>query len=219
MEKKEFRLNRILSGTLTPLLLRTPLTPNQVTLSVLGFGVAAGFFFSQGNYLAAVWGAACYQLAAVLDNCDGEIARAKNKQSKIGGWLDIAADALVDIFIFSGIAMGILKNDPEKPAFLFLGLCVSGVFIHLLLVILEKLKGFGPAVFENPNPDAHQRQSVAFLVFDALREGDASWLVVAFALAGKTEWLLWLGAFYMQAIWISAAIFNFKWLFAPKVQR
>ena len=49
----EFRLNRLLSRPLTRMLLRTPLTPNQVTTLTLVLGIFSGWLFSQGAYAAA----------------------------------------------------------------------------------------------------------------------------------------------------------------------
>ena len=209
----EFRLNRLLSKPLTFLLLKTPLTPNQVTLLSLFFGVLAGCLFSIGNFKFEITAALAYQLAVILDNCDGEIARAKNQKSAIGAWLDIGSDFLVDLSLFLGLAIGTAKKGILGPILLFAMLCVSGTAIHLALVVAEKIKGFGPAAFGVPHPDHKTRKNFFLTFFDALREGESCWLVLIFVLAKKTEYLLWLGGVYMQLIWISAAFVNFKWLF------
>ena len=212
----EFRLNRFFSGPLTRLLLKTPLTPNQITLISLGFGVLAGVLFSRGVYGFSIAAAVSYQLAAVLDNCDGEVARAKNMRSVFGGWLDIVADILSDLSLFLGVSFGVLRQETGGPVFLFMGLCLSGALMHFFLVILEKLKGFGPAVFEAPHPEHKRRKSIFLKIFDALREGDSSWFVVFFALIGQVPMLLWAGGFYMQFIWVSALWINFRWTFGEK---
>ena len=61
-------MNRALSKILTVWLLKTPLTPNQVTLISLGFGVLSGVLFSKGEWMLSVAGALLLQVAAVLDN-------------------------------------------------------------------------------------------------------------------------------------------------------
>ena len=214
---KDFRLNRVFSEQLTPLLLRLPVTPNQVTLLSLACGILAGFLFARGTYFPSLWGAACYELACILDNCDGEIARAKNLGSVFGGWLDIGADFLTDLSLFIGIGYSVLKNGAE-PKFVAgaLGLCLFGTLMHCSLVVLEKYRGFGPAEFDVPHPAVKYRERFFFKFFDALREGDASWLVVAFAAAGKASYLLWFGAGYLQVLWVSALLLNFKHLFGTK---
>lgn len=209
----EFRLNRVFSRPLTRLLLKTPLTPNQTTLLSLFFGILAGCLFSNGAWRWGILGALSYQLAVLLDNCDGEIARAKNWGSSFGAWLDIACDLLVDLSLFLGIAIGMANKAASGPIRLFAFLCVSGAMFHFALVVTEKLKGFGPAAFGAPHPEHKTRKNFFLSVFDALREGEISWLVLLFALMNKTGSLLWLGGIYMQIIWISALLINFKWLF------
>lgn len=212
----EFRLNRVFSNPLSRILLRTPLTPNHVTTLSVTLGISAGCFFALGTYGASLTGAFLYQLAVILDNCDGDIARAKKLGSVFGGWYDIFGDIITDLSLFGGVALGAWRSGVAGPVPLFAALCLSGALLHLSLVILEKLRGFGPAVHAAPHPEHGTRKNVLLNIFDCLREGDSSWFVVIFALAGRTEWLLWAGGVYMQALWLSAFVLNFRWLFLAK---
>lgn len=215
---ESFKLNRFLSRPLTALFLKTPTTPNQVTCISLVFGLLAGALFSKGTYPFAILGALAFQAAVVLDNCDGEIARAKNLKSVLGGWLDVAVDVIVDIALFSGITLGLAKAGAHGP-FLLLGfLCILGSLINCLIVILQKIRGFGPAVFNRPHPEGIERTNIFFKIIDALREGDASWFVVLFVLFDKTLYLLWFSAFYIQILWLSGVVLNFKWMFTPPLR-
>lgn len=212
MTSLDFRLNRVFSTPLARLLLKTPLTPNQVTCLSLASGMAAGFFFSKGRYETSLIAAGFYILACLLDNCDGEIARTKKLSSVFGGWFDIVADFFADTAVFTGIAISMLGRGDDTNVLLFLFLCLSGATIHCGLVVLEKLRGFGPAVYGNPN--ARTAGSVRFFkLFDALREGDACWLVLVFALAGESHTLLWFGGVYMQVLWTTALYLNRKQFF------
>ena|GEM_PF-143564 len=96
-------LNRpISSGFLTPLLIRSypAVTPNQVSVvSFLVALVSAACFFA-GKALA---GALLLQLSSILDGCDGEIARLKQLQSKMGDYLDAVLDRYADSAMFAGI--------------------------------------------------------------------------------------------------------------------
>ena len=163
-----------------------------------------------------VLGALSYQLAIILDNCDGEIARAKNMKSSFGAWLDIVCDILVDLSLFLGIAIGAANKAIGGPIALFTILCLSGLALHSTLVITEKLKGFGPAAFGAPHPEHETRKNIFLNLFDAFREGEISWLVLFFILTRRTEYLLWLGGIYMQILWISAVFVNFKWIFSAR---
>lgn len=212
---KDFRLNRVFSVPLTSVLLRLPVTPNQVTLASLALGIAAGFLFSKGAYGASLAAAFLYQLACVLDNCDGEIARAKKMSSEFGGWLDITADFATDIALFTGLAFGAADIPGMPSAGLLLFLCLFGACFHFGLVVAEKKKGFGPAVFNVPKAGGRS-ESVFLKVFDCFREGEASWFVLAFALAGKAHWLLIVGAVYMQFLWAGALVMNLRFLLKRK---
>ncbi len=207
-----FRINRVFSNRLTPFLLRTPITPNQVTFLSLGCGLLAGYFFSKGETMPAIIGALLYQLAMILDNCDGEVARAKNMRSEFGGWLDIFCDLLTDMALFIGVGFGAMHQGLPWPIPLLTALCVIGGVLHSILVVWEKLRGFGPAVFAAPHPDAKTRKSIFLDIFDAFREGDASWIIVGLAFFEQISILLWIGSVYMQILWVSALIVNFKWL-------
>ena len=197
---------------MTRFFLKTPVTPNQITLLTCIAGVVAGIFFSVGTYGAGVLGALAYGGAQILDNCDGNVARAKNMKSELGGWFDIAADGIVDCSLFVGLAIG-LSN------FLLGAVCVVGVFCHLVIVIIEKIKGFGPAVFNQSSPKNAGHENIFLKLVEALREGESSWLVLGFSVTGQTYWLLALGALYMQALWIGMLCLNFRFLVTPNETR
>ncbi len=210
---ESFKLNRFLAEPFTRLLLKTPLTPNQVTILSLAFGVLSGWFISFGSFIGFVSGALAFQMAAVLDNCDGNIARAKNMRSEFGGWLDVFCDVLVDIAFFVGLTAGVKAAGFHGPIWIAGSLCVAGSLMNFWVVVTEKLKGFGPAVFNQSNPKEAKRRNWLYKTADALREGDSSWFILLFALFSKMDWLLWSSAVYMQIIWLSSLIMNFKYIF------
>src|SRR5262245_34908291 len=135
--KLDFRLNRIFSDPLAALLLSTPLTPNQVTCLSMASGITAGALFSFGDYAHSLAAAIFYVLAALLDNCDGEIARSKGLGSTFGAWFDIAADFVTDISLFIGVALSQWNRGNDQGVGLFLILCLSGAILHCALVVIE----------------------------------------------------------------------------------
>lgn len=79
------RLIRTVSIYLTKGLLSTGLTPNQVTfLSVVVFYIGL-FLYLPNQYALDLVGAFLVYFNAVLDACDGEIARFRKLQSPVGG--------------------------------------------------------------------------------------------------------------------------------------
>lgn len=99
-------INRKLSRPLSRLLLRLPLTPNHVTALSFLTCLLAALSFAQGSYGMSLLGALLFQLAAVLDCCDGEVARVKLAESSFGDALDIGLDAVGNLALFAGIARG-----------------------------------------------------------------------------------------------------------------
>jgi archaetidylinositol phosphate synthase len=82
---------------------RLGLTPNQVTLLSLFFGIAAGALFGLGY---AVPGAAALLISALLDFIDGGVARIRNRTSRFGAAIDWIVDKYVDGFVLIGIGIG-----------------------------------------------------------------------------------------------------------------
>lgn len=88
-------------------LIKTPITPNQVTiLTLLAFFIAAFLLsFGMRNYDII---AGLFVLAAlVLDCCDGGIARLKFKTSRYGEWLDGMSDTIGFYSIIFGATIGL----------------------------------------------------------------------------------------------------------------
>ncbi|MCB1377838.1 MAG: phosphatidylcholine/phosphatidylserine synthase [Alphaproteobacteria bacterium] len=84
----------------TALFLRHAL-PNGVTILALCFGLTALVFANDLNITAAI---ACVLIAAILDACDGRVARATGCASKFGAELD----SLSDVVCFGAVPAFIL---------------------------------------------------------------------------------------------------------------
>lgn len=61
----------------------------------------------RGDYSSIVIGAALFQLYSILDGCDGEIARAKNLESKRGEFLDHFCDFLGSLLFVVALGFGL----------------------------------------------------------------------------------------------------------------
>jgi phosphatidylglycerophosphate synthase len=77
------------------------------TISIFALPVIACVFLVHGNYLSVVIGAAIFQLYSILDGCDGEIARAKNLESKFGERLDSSCDFLASLLYVLALGFGL----------------------------------------------------------------------------------------------------------------
>lgn len=76
--------------------------PVAVVLSHFAAGVAAAVLLAQGD----LWQAAVLlQVKTLLDNADGQLARASGRLSELGRYLDTECDFLVNIALFAAIAV------------------------------------------------------------------------------------------------------------------
>ncbi len=84
---------RWLSGRVARLLLHTPITPNQITVTRgLINAVALGFFVA-GSYRAFVIGFVLFWIFELLDHVDGDLARLRGTTSKLGALMETFMDA------------------------------------------------------------------------------------------------------------------------------
>ncbi|PYL10117.1 MAG: hypothetical protein DME33_02055 [Verrucomicrobia bacterium] len=100
-------LNRPISRRITRFLRRFPIHPNTCTVSIFVLPLIASVFLMRGDYVSVVIGAAIFQLFSILDGCDGEIARAKNLESKFGERLDYFCDFIASLIYVLALGFGL----------------------------------------------------------------------------------------------------------------
>ena len=113
-------LNRYISLAISRWLVKTPLRPNQVSVGILGVGIAGAWFAAQGGYGNLLLGAFLFQTQSVLDGCDGEMSRVSHRGSRMGEWLDTVGDDLTNYGFFAGAALGLFKVT-HNPLYLVAG--------------------------------------------------------------------------------------------------
>jgi CDP-L-myo-inositol myo-inositolphosphotransferase len=103
-------LNRPISRRITHFLLKVPIHPNAWTIAIFVLPLIACIFLIRGNYLSVVIGAAIFQVFSILDGCDGEIARAKNLESKFGERLDYFCDFIASLLYVLALGLGLHRS-------------------------------------------------------------------------------------------------------------
>jgi len=122
-------LNRPVSRWMTRYLVRTAVTPNQITLaSSLLSCVAAGLMALDG-YLTLAVGGVLAQLASIIDGCDGEVARLKHCQTDFGGWFDAVLDRYVDAFLLFGLTWHVFASTDASLVFVVGFAAIVGSFM------------------------------------------------------------------------------------------
>jgi phosphatidylglycerophosphate synthase len=172
---------RHISRQLTRQIVKTPITPNQLTIVSLAIGLEAAGCFLFGGYGMGILGAGLLLLSVWIDCCDGEVARIKFMESPLGKRLDIICDNLVHIAVFFAIGMG-LYGSTHKSLFILLGsLAVLGSLICFILmspkIVNSKSQNGNLKTFIDHNKD----------LADRLANRDFTYLLFTMALIGSLD--------------------------------
>ena len=98
---------RKISVYVTWLAVRTPITPNQITLFSMIFGLAGASFFASANPLWWLVGWAIVNVHLVLDQVDGEVARWRKAMTKFGYFFDEITHPIVNTALFVAVSIGV----------------------------------------------------------------------------------------------------------------
>jgi 1L-myo-inositol 1-phosphate cytidylyltransferase / CDP-L-myo-inositol myo-inositolphosphotransferase len=177
---------------LTRWLLQTSLSPNAVTVLATAVGLLAAGAFAVGSYLTGILGAVLFQLSAVLDCCDGEVARLKFLESPFGEQLDIILDNLVHIALFAGIAWGASHTGWGSWALVLGAIAIIGNLAAFQIVQTASRKR------KHMNESQRHRIDV---IFNRVVSRDFSVIILAFAIIGQLPWFLALAAIGSNIFW------------------
>jgi len=177
--------NSLFSIPISSYLVKTPLTPNQLTLFGLVIGALAGWFFAGGNYLSGLFGGILLIFTAVWDCCDGDVARLKFMESDFGEYLDTLCDNIINVFIFIGIALGVGREHGALTAVIpFILLAIGGFSIYALIYYP---KGSGKGEFF--------KGTKMYETVQLLASRNFVYTVLLFALFDRLDWFLWIAGF------------------------
>ena len=204
--------NRPISLLVSRFLVRTPITPNQISLGVMGFSLVAGWYVAMGDWLHLAIGGFLFHLASVLDGCDGEIARLKFTDSRLGEWMDTLADNVSYLAFFSGVVIGFYRvTDAPHVAVLgaavFAGLLLSLSVLYLYLKsagsgsMLSFIAAFSKEASETGRGRFHRLTN---MLVPVVRRDFFAAFYFLLGLAGQLAWMFWL--FVIATSWFSIAV-------------
>jgi phosphatidylglycerophosphate synthase len=193
-------LNRPISQLLSRWLVQTRVTPNQISFLVLSVLAASVWMLARGTPQGFVLGMLLFHLASVLDGCDGEVARAKFLESRLGAWLDTSVDLLGNLLVALALAVG-LSRQPGLPAELRGNYLLEGILTAAGIAIgvlgIARARPAGRADFNDFGSSAIARfrlpaklVSVLQGVVSLLRRDSYALVFVVLAVLGKPEWIL-----------------------------
>jgi phosphatidylglycerophosphate synthase len=207
------RFNRRLSLPISVALIRTPLTPNQLSVMLVAVGFYSAWLFSLGHYGAGVLAGALSLAASILDGCDGEIARLKYQESALGCWIETFGDYSYYIAIFLGLTVGAVRRT-HVEAFYWIGaLALAGTLLSFAFLIFlrtritagrpERLHAIAAERFQ-AEPTLWSRLMWR-LSFTATRSA-MPYGIFIFALLNLLPWIVVLAAIGGNVYWISLVV-------------
>lgn len=150
--------NRKISTRISSMLVKTSLTPNQLSISTMFICFVAAWFVSEPTYLGLALGGLLFQFASIVDGCDGEVAKLKFLGSQFGEWVDTVADNVSYLVFFSAYVYGMFEYSGDRRVFTVawfslgsLVVAVSFVYVYLRLSGSGSIVSFTQA-FSNEVP-------------------------------------------------------------------
>ncbi len=117
---------RPLAFAFVKLIYNTNITPNQLTIVSLIFGLLGGASYVLGTYSAYIAGAILYLLYNIFDCSDGQLARLKNSGTPLGRIFDGFVDYVVSIALYFGIGLG-FANNTDNPVLWWILTVIAGI--------------------------------------------------------------------------------------------
>jgi phosphatidylglycerophosphate synthase len=189
-------VHRRLSRPLTRLLLRRSWSPNAVTGAGIAIGVVGGLALGLAWPLGALLAVTLLAVSSVLDCCDGELARIRFAESRLGHVLDVTGDTAVHAALFAGIAMTLARSG-TLPSIATLAALGTGV-----------LAAFAAITWSEVNEERrHRVRGWENRVLDGVLSpiSTRDWYVfpLLFALAGRLDLLVGAAAVGAHVFWVT----------------
>ena len=103
-------INRPISMALSRVVVNTPVTPNQISVSTLVISLVSAGFAVQGGYVGFLIAGLLFQIASIVDGTDGEVAKLTFQSSQRGEWIDTVCDNVSYLAFLSGLIVGVYRS-------------------------------------------------------------------------------------------------------------
>jgi CDP-diacylglycerol--serine O-phosphatidyltransferase len=135
---------RPIARRMTRAVINTRITPIQITVAYTLIGLIAAMLFATGTYFNGVIAGILLLVKSTLDAVDGSLARARQRPSRVGRFLDSICDYFINAAVFFGLALNGGSITIEKVIIALLALeCATwqGTAFNYYYVYYRKLTG------------------------------------------------------------------------------
>ena len=95
------------------------ISANMITWIALAMGLLSAAFYVSSAESALVWGAVFLYGKLFLDNVDGNLARLRGEESRLGRFLDSFSDFVVSVLVYGAITFRIAQES-SQPGFIWM---------------------------------------------------------------------------------------------------
>lgn len=182
---------RIISERVTPIIAKTGITPNQISLISIITAFISGIFFALGTWEYLLLAFVFLQITYLLDHVDGNLARYTGNCTVFGRWIDRIANNLFKFFFLFGATIGVFRTT-NNAFYLILG-CI-GIFNWIFSTYVSETKGMFTFKKSLSLLPESEKSSVPLSLISFN-------LLGLFALINKVNYALWFFAIF-GLVWI-----------------
>jgi phosphatidylglycerophosphate synthase len=106
-------------------------TPNMLTVAAVIVGCVAGWYYTLGSTAGNFLAGTLILLKDILDDADGQLARAKELYSRRGRFLDSIGDFVVDLFVFTAIGWSVYNAGAGAGGVVLAFLGLAGITLRV----------------------------------------------------------------------------------------
>jgi phosphatidylglycerophosphate synthase len=160
--------------------LKTSVTPNQLTKTSFVFALLAGAAYAGGTRTFFALAGCLSLVSTIFDAADGMLARTKAQTSRYGAYLDLFLDRIADFAVMAGASYGCYRHEGDWR-FLVFGLLTIGLyFLQLALYYINNLY----VGSEKSGEGAEAKSLAVFLIFIASLAGHPEWFLAGIFVLG-----------------------------------
>lgn len=184
-------LHRRCSLPLTRVLVRTPATPNQVSLASLAVGASAMWCMWEASAASAAVAVLLYAVAGILDHSDGELARLTAQESPVGAHLDWTVDTVIHagLVLAMGVTAAPASLGPALGALGVVGVGLSAALARRLPREIEVGPSMGGVLRHMGNRDLFYLVLLVFVLLRGVAPALLPGLAALVAVGSQCYWL------------------------------
>jgi len=192
-------INRNISLFLSRRLKDVPISPNAVSVFNMVLGLLAAWAATHPSYVWFLVAALLLKLNSVLDGVDGELARVRLQESRLGQWLDTLADDGSNLLFFVGLSIGAAQL-PGGTHFAVAGAIAALAQVSMSFLLYRELlaNGTGDLCSITHEFDEVPGESLTSRVLSAVRQfvkqDFAIFFFLVMAVFGLLPWVLYFAA-------------------------